>query len=366
MEDFTKRPEFAGMPVGFEPSGLNYLNIPRITWKFTDENVKKFNAQVNYFKSINLPKIKRTPSGGIQRRSFGYAWDSRKIGNSAIELTVTTWYSTYRLVLTNNVDEDDNATKMTGRKAYIMMRREFKKDGIDLESYAIPNGKEIKKNEIEAPMIMATNHLQFGKTYENVHHLDFHSSYPGGLANHYPEMRPTIERIYAKRKSSTKNGELKLALDASIGFFQSEYCTINKHGYALANLARDAVNDNNERIRRVTAELVASGRIPLLYNTDGIWYLGEPLECGADYGPGVGRWENDHTALKFRAKSRGAYEYIDADGYHPVVRGKTKLEEAKSRDTWEWGDIFEIGGIKKFGLSQNGTVVGEYVDEDEE
>ena len=264
------------------------------------------------------------------------------------------------------VDEYGDATKMTGRKAYVMMRREFQKDGIDLEDYAVPDGKIIKKTEIEKPMIMATNHLQFGKTYENVHHLDFHSSYPGGLARLHPGMRKTIERIYAKRKSSDKDAELKLALDASIGFFQSQYCKIGGHGYALANLARDAVNDNNERIRRVTAELVASGRTPLLYNTDGIWYIGEPLECGADYGPGVGKWENDHTALKFRAKSRGAYEYIDADGYHPVVRGKTKLEETKSRDTWEWGDIFQIGGVKKFGLSQNGTVIGEYVDEDEE
>ena len=366
MEDFTKRPEFAGMPVGHQETYMNYLNFPRIAWKFTDENVAIFNAQVNYFKSINLPKIERTPRGAIRRCSIGYAWDVQKIGNSAIELTVTTWYATYRLVLTNNVDEDGGATQMTGRKAYVTMRREFKKDGIDLEKYAVENGKEIKKHEIEPPMIMATNHLQFGKTYENVHHLDFHSSYPGGLANKNPEMRKTIERIYAKRKSSGKDGELKLALDASIGFFQSQYCKINKHGYALANLARDAVNDNNERIRRVTDELVASGRIPLLYNTDGIWYLGEPLECGADYGPGVGRWENDHTALKFRAKSRGAYEYIDADGYHPVVRGRTKLEETKSRDAWQWGDIFQIGGIKKFGLSQNGTVVGKYVDEDAE
>ena len=364
MEDFTKRPEFAGMPVGHQNTHMNYLNFPRIAWKFTDENVAVFNAQVNYFKSINLPKIERTPRGGIRYLSFGRGWDVQKIGNSAIELTVTTWYATYRLVLTNNVDEFGGATKMTGKKAYVTMRREFKKDGIDLESYAVDNGKEIKKNEIEKPMIMATNHLQFGRTYENVHHLDFHSSYPGGLANHHPEMRKTIERIYAKRKSSDKDGELKLALDASIGFFQSQYCKIGKHGYALANLARDAVNDNNARIRRVTKELIAAGRTPLLYNTDGIWYLGEPLESGADYGPGVGRWENDHTAIRFRAKSRGAYEYTDADGYHPVVRGRTRLDETNPRDKWQWGDIFQIGGIKEYRLNGD-KVVGAYVDEEE-
>ena len=362
MENFTKRPEFAGMPIGQPKTGGNYLHFPRVVWKFTDENVAAFNAQANYFKKAGTPKIRRTPSGGISIESLGDAYDVRPIGNSAIELTVTSWWATYRLVLINNVDEFGNATEMTGRKAYVTMRRECRKDGIDLESYAVPNGKEIKKTEIEPPMIMATEHLQFGKTYENVSHLDFHSSYPGGLANNHPEMRKTIERIYAKRKSSDKDGELKLALDASIGFFQSQYCKINKHGYALSNLARDAVNDNNARIREVTGELLAAGRTPLLYNTDGIWYVGGPLESGAKHGPGVGNWENDHTALKFRAKSRGAYEYIDAEGYHPVVRGKTKLEETKSRDKWEWGDIFQIGGIKKYALDGT-TVVGVYEEE---
>ena len=362
MEDFTKRPEFAGMPVGHQNTHMNYLNFPRIAWKFTDENVEKFNKQVGYFKSIGLPKIKRTPRGSIKRCSFGYSWDVQRIGNSGIELTVTTWWSTYRLALTNNVDEDGGATKITGSKAYVTMRNEFKKDGIDLESYAVENGKEIKKAEIEPPMIMATENLEFGKTYENVSHLDFHSSYPGGLARLHPEMRKTIERIYEKRKSSDKDSELKLALDASIGFFQSQYCMIGKHGYALANLSRDAVNDNNERIRRVTKELIESGRTPLLYNTDGIWYTGEPLETGEDYGPGVGRWENDHLALRFRAKSKGSYEYIDEDGYHPVVRGRTTYDEIKPRSEWTWGDIFKCGGVKKYGLDGD-SVVGIYEEE---
>ena len=362
MEDFTKRPEFAGMPKGHQVTHMNYLNFPRIAWKFTDENIETFNKQVGYFKSIGLPKIKRTPRGGIKRCSFGRGWDVQRIGNSGIELTVTTWWSTYRLALTNTVDEDGGATKITGSKAYVTMRNEFKKDGIDLESYAVQNGKEIKKAEIEPPMIMATENLEFGRTYENVSHLDFHSSYPGGLARLHPEMRKTIERIYEKRKASDKDGELKLALDASIGFFQSQYCKIGKHGYALANLSRDAVNDNNERIRRVTKELIESGRTPLLYNTDGIWYIGEPLECGADYGPGVGRWENDHLALRFRAKSRGAYEYEDGEGYHPVVRGRTKLDEIKPRSEWEWGDVFKIGGVKKYGLDGD-SVVGIYEEE---
>lgn len=353
MEDFTERPEFAGMPKGHQNTHMNYLSIPRIPMKFTDANVALFNKQVDYFEKIKLPKLKRTLSGGIAKVSYGYGWDVQRIGRSAFELTVTTWFSTYRLVLTNNVGEDGEATKMTGKKAYVTMRREFQKDGIDLEEYAVTNGKEIKKTEIEPPMIMATEDLEFGKMYENVSHLDFHSSYPGGLARLHPEMRKTIERIYEKRKSSDKDADLKLALDASIGFFQSQYCKIGGHGYALANLARDAVNDNNERIRRVTKELIESGRVPLLYNTDGIWYSGEPLETGEDYGPGVGRWENDHLALRFRAKSKGSYEYIDEDGYHPVVRGRTKYDEMKPRSEWTWGDIFKCGGVEQYMLIGN-------------
>ena len=350
MEDFTKRPEFSGMPAGHQNTHMNYLNIPRIPMKFTDGSIALFNKQVDYFERIKLPKLKRTLSGGIAKVSYGYGWDVQRIGRSAFELTVTTWFSTYRLVLVNNVDADGGPIKLTGRQAYVMMRREFQKDGIDLEDYAVPDGKEIKKTEIEPPMIMATGNLEFGKTYENVSHLDFHSSYPGGLARLHPGMRKTIERIYAKRKSSDKDAELKLALDASIGFFQSQYCKIGGHGYALANLARDAVNDNNERIRRVTKELIQSGRTPLLYNTDGIWYAGEPLESGEDYGTGVGRWENDHLALRFRAKSKGSYEFIDEDGYHPVVRGRTKYDEMKPRSEWTWGDIFKCGGVEMYKL----------------
>ena len=350
MEDFTSRPEFADMPKGHQVTWFNYLNIPRIPMKLTDENVEKFNKQVEYFKSVGLPKLKRTLSGGIAKVSYGYGWDVQKIGNSAFELTVTTYFSTYRLVLTNNVGEDGEATKITGRKSFVDMRSEFAKDGIDLEDYAIEDGKIVKETEIEDPMIKASEFLEFGKTYENVHHLDFHSSYPGGLANKHPEMRKTLERIYEKRKNSDQDAKLKLELDATIGYFQSKYCMVNKRRYALSNLARDAINDNNERIRNVTNELLEAGCVPLLYNTDGIWYIGDELNAGRDHGKGIGKWENDHFAKKFRVKSVRSYEYMDEEGYHPVQSGRTKLDSEKPRTEWEWGDIYKTGGVKKYQL----------------
>lgn len=350
MEDFTSRPEFADMPKGHQVTWMNYLNIPRIPMKLTEENVAKFNKQVEYFKSVGLPKLKRTLSGGIAKVSYGYGWDVQKIGNSAFELTVTTYFSTYRLVLTNNVGDDGEATKITGRKSFVDMRSEFAKDGIDLEDYAIEDGKIVKETEIEDPMIKSTEFLEFGRTYENVHHLDFHSSYPGGLANKHPEMRKTLERIYEKRKISDQDAKLKLELDATIGYFQSKYCVVNKRRYALANLSRDAINDNNERIRNVTNELLEAGCVPLLYNTDGIWYIGDELSSGRDYGKGIGKWENDHFAKKFRVKSVRSYEYMDEDGYHPVQSGRTKLDMIKPRTEWQWGDIYETGGVKKYKL----------------
>ena len=155
-----------------------------------------------------------------------------------------------------------------------------------------------------------------------------------------------------------------MALDASIGFFQSKYCDLNGYRYCLANLSRDAINDNNARIRQVERELIESGRTPLLYNTDGIWYQGEPLESGRDHGKGIGMWENDHKDCVIRIKSRGCYEYMEMGKYHPVVRGTTLLDRVKCRDQWSWGDIYETGGALLVGMKDDGTLETMYTEED--
>lgn len=354
--DFTNLPQFSMVPKGHQRTDGNYLRFPKISMKLNEESIKIYNDQVAYFKSIGMPKIIRTPKGGVSLRSIGWAYDARRIGNGGFELTVTSYYSTYRLRLTANVDEKDQASEMTGRKAFVIMRNEFRKDGVDLNEYAVEDGKRIKNEEIEPPMIKLGEKAVPDKIYTNVHHLDFHSSYPGGLARLHPEMKPTLERIYEKRKNGGKDSELKLALDASIGFFQSRYCYINGHGYCLANLARDAINDNNARIRQVEKELTESGRTPLLYNTDGIWYQGEPLEDGKDHGKSIGMWENDHLNCTIRIKSCGCYEYMEDGGYHPVVRGATLLDREKSRDKWSWGDIYKTGGVSKVRMADDGTL----------
>lgn len=362
--DFTNLPQFSMVPKGHQRTDGNYFHFPKIFMKLNEESVSTYNKQVEYFESVGMPKIIRTPKCGVSLRSIGWAYDSRRIGNAGFELTVTSWFSTYRLRLTGTVDDKDEASKLTGREAFVIMRRQFQKDGVDLNDYTVEDGKRIKEEEIEPPMIKLGETAVPNKIYTNVHHLDFHSSYPGGLARLHPEMKPTLERIYEKRKNGGKDSELKLALDASIGFFQSRYCNMNGHGYCLANLARDAINDNNARIRQVERELIESGRTPLLYNTDGIWYQGEPLESGRDHGKQIGMWENDHKDCTIRIKSRGCYEYMEMGKYHPVVRGTTLLDRKKSRDQWSWGDIYKNGGVLLVGMKDDGTLETKYTEED--
>lgn len=350
-DDFTKREEFKGMPkCNYFPT--NYLRIPKLQLKLSNKNIEMYNKQIDALKELELPLLERTPSGGIKKWSVFKGYDSRRIGRSGFELTVSTPWTSYRLIIKNNVDENDEALQLTGRQSFLIIKNEFEKDGIKLMDYSTMSGLYIKETEIEPPMIKVGPELQLDKVYEHVTHLDFHSSYPGGLANKHPEMRKTLERIYEKRKTSDNDAKLKLALDASIGFFQSEYCCKDGDKYALANLSRDAINDNNDRIRQVEMELLMAGKTPLLYNTDGIWYLGGPLENGRDYGKGIGKWENDHFDCTIRVKSKGAYEYIENGKYQPVLRGTTQLDQTKPRNKWVWGDIYKCGGSYTYNLDE--------------
>ena len=177
-------------------------------------------------------------------------------------------------------------------------------------------------------MIGAKRNVFYDMIFEGVNHIDFHSSYAGGLANTHPEFKPILTKLFEKREEKE---EYKNILNFSIGFMQSEKCCKAK----WAHLSRDAIKDNNDRIKKLTEELEKRGRIILTYNTDGIWYKG-PVYHGAGEGSGLGEWHNDHVNCKFRAKSAGAYEFIENGVYNPVVRGVSNECKVK----WEWGDIY--------------------------
>lgn len=309
----------------------NYKLIPVTQLQINDEGTKIFNEVVDWCESQNFNTIIRSNSGGISFKTILPAYDVKMANNrTGAEITILCKEGCYRIQARNAV----KTTKLpiNGKQAYIRLKYELKRDGINLEDYFIENGEEIKK-EIEKPLIMLVRESAKDLIFENANHIDFHSSYAGGLANSYPEFRPTLERLYNERHLNNDN---KHVLNLSIGYFQSS----SNFNAKLAHLSKAAISDNNRRIKELAEELEKSGRIILAYNTDGIWYSGKVY-----HGPGegfrLGQWENDHVNCTIRFKSAGAYEFTEKGSYNPVIRGYTTLDRVKDREKWQWGDIYK-------------------------
>ena len=327
--------------------GRNVCLMPRVVWPMVDEYVDKFNHIVDVCTEAGLDNLLLTPAKHISKKNE----DVEAIavgpgGANRFRIILSTTEGNVCIWLTPNTHEFGKKKPMTGSRGYRLLAKELAKDNVLLPNYAEPNGEKIKET-IQKPLIDVDEDI-LGYTIQGANHLDFHSAYPGALAECYPEMRPTIERIFKQRK---ENPELKIALDSAIGFFQSEYCKVMDYGpYSLARLAQKALNRNRQKMEELTERMKHRGYKILAHNTDGIWYTGGVYH-GRGEGPNVGEWENDHIDTTIRFKSRGAYEYIENGIYHPVVRGKTRLDDKKPRDQWEWGDIFNYGFIYKYAFN---------------
>ena len=311
----------------------NFKLIPANAVNQDEEGAEIFNKYVNHCKRNNYSHIIRTKSGGISYETIPPAYDVRYT-KSIVELTVIDETGCYRLQFRNTTNILTNEDKQIyGSKAFIEFKKILKTHNINLDDYAIDNGEEVK-NEIEKYNISMESAFYLNRIIKNAHHIDFHSSFPAGLVNTHPEFKEAITEIYKNRKVNEIN---KFILNSSIGYMQSVKCCKAK----WAHLSRDAINDNNERIRELASRLRRAGCIILAYNTDGIWYTGK-IYHGIGEGKELGQWENDHTNCTIRFKSQGSYEYIENGKYTPVVRGATTLDKIKPRDQWEWGDIFNI------------------------
>lgn len=316
-----------GLKVGRKP---NQNAARAVDLTFTKKDVATFNKVYRLLLGSDMNIITRTPSGGVEiTRQNLYAWDcySNNCG-----LRVTAICDGYMFVWRLGRPKF-NQTDMKGWRAWRIFVNLCEKEGIDLKNMAIDNGAEVKST-IQKPYIRM---LIVHQTLENVHHIDFHSSYGSGLALTHPEFRPVIEKMYNERKT---NPVYKDVLVCIIGYMQS----IGRCKAAWAHLAKDAIDNNNTRMEALMYELELTGRRIVGLNTDGIWYQGDIYHDARNgEGPGIGQWHNDHTNCLFRARSDGAYEFIERGVYHPVVRGLTRLDLVKERDTWEWGDIYDKG-----------------------
>lgn len=323
---------------------LNYIKIPVNIFEFNDDGAEEFNSIIDYWRDQyeSWNTIKRTPSGGICKKKGIFkmpAWDFQE-GKNFIELTVLTTDCCARYKMTTQ-GKSIVESGMSGRKAFVEFMNTCKRYGIDLKSFAITNGEEIKST-IQPAMIKVMNPKMLGKTYRNAHHIDLNSSYMSGIMKAFPALESPIRDVYVHRNSDNK--KYKAVLNMSFGFFQSKYCRINTYGYALAQMSKAAIDYNNEFINNLLEKLIETGRCPILINTDGIWYTGDVYHDG-DEGTDLGQWKNDHVNCTLRVKSNGAYEYMEDGKYHAVVRGSTRLDKLIDREDWQWGDIYKYDAI---------------------
>ena len=304
---------------------INYLLIPVTNLGMSQEAMEHWNSIFRYVKKVTKRQIKRTPSGGISRATMLPSFDVRR-SQTCVELTYLGLGFFARVQFRSILP----VKGMNGRKAFIQFKKLLQEDGIDIKDYAVSmeEGKRIKRSIVQPPIGLFDQSFA-NKVFTEANHIDFHSSFPSGLCNTHEEFRPTIQRIYNKRHEDS--GLYKAILNYSIGFMQS----ISGCGARYSQLSKDAIEDNNKRIYEMTERLIESGRVPLLFNTDGIWYMGKPYH-GEGEGSNLGEWHNDHINCKFRAKSGGAYEYIENGVYYPVIRGVAKEKSSQ----WSWGGIY--------------------------
>ena len=326
---------------------INYLLIPVSTFSITEEGALKFNKIYNWLYKQKLHKLPRTASGGIKNGPDLRvpAWDI-KTNKYCVEITVILDGSAWRLQF-----RTETPKRLSGRAAFTKFKRLLLKNGVNLDSYIIEDGPEVKK-EIEGYLVRPYHEFYIDKIFSQAHHIDFHSSFAAGLANTHPEFRKTLEWLYKNREKDEIN---KHILNFSIGFMQS----VAGCNAKWAHLSKDAIADNNKRVTELAKILEKKGRKVLLLNTDGIWYDG-PVYHGAGEGNNLGEWSNDHTNCRFRMASAGAYEFIENGDYTPVVRGIPN----DTKDDWKWGDIYTKKAVpdiftftEEEGVKLNGTKV---------
>lgn len=339
--------------------------IPITVFDINDDGMNAFNEVYNYVKSNkDLTLITRTDGGYISkdRRYFLPPMYDVRANKSCVEITLLLEEGCWRFQFRYNFKKESEA--MSGKEAFQRFTYKLKSlSNIDIWNYKTNDGIEYKKQnapryiiDLDENLNRPTENIEEALIWENVHHLDFHNSFPAGLANVCPEFRPTIEYFYNNRDP---HPEYKGVLNSLVGIMWSE----DFYSACFSPLAIAAINDNNNRLLEITKRLEDNGRIPLLWNTDGVWYVGDEYH-GKGEGKKLGEWENDYVNCKLRIKSKGAYEFIGTKVktgetvYLPVVRGQTNLDKIKPRDDWEWGDIFtKESSVNKYGFN---TEIGVY------
>lgn len=332
--------KYGGKKISIKP---NYKNLLVVDLGINDDAMEEFNRIYFWVKNSRIKdiRLKRTQASegklkGIStdKRWFcGCGWDV-EVSLASVELVVIIDGYGWRFRFRNKVRSEIG---YTGTDAFFIFRKKCLEYGIDLDTYKIDNGLEVKKGIPKPPICWGEMGDLTGQILNKVHHLDFHNSYPAGLCESYPEFLPVVNYFY---KNRAEHEDYKAVLNLTVGYLQSKW-----NGAKWAHMSKCAIENNNKRITRLALQLWEAGRVPLAYNTDGIWYAGDVFH-GKGEGPNLGEWENDYVDCKIRFKSIGSYEFEGVKVktgefmYKPVVRGMTRYDKVLPRDKWVWGDIF--------------------------
>ena len=333
----------------------------------TQVDLKRYNEYVKFFNDLRDNELIKngfiwTNSNGISKKNCNMIQNT-----CCYEIRNSTWMA--EIIFIDRrfgmgriqyqfANREVKKEKMLGHKAYIMLKKQLKKDGIELNDYKIKDGEKVKQT-IPSPYIKVQHPALLDKTLDCCHHLDINSAYPYAMTLMHPEWKTTIQRLYDRRK---KNPTYKLVLNASYGYFQSKY--IN---YSLAHISKFCIENTIEMLDAVSELLVDLGFKIIAYNTDGVWFQGinpnlQLLKDEFENNHTLGDFKLDHTMCRLRFKSRGCYEYIENGKYYPVVRGKTNLDYIRPRDKWQWGDIYKAL-ICKYHINEDGTIEEVFVNE---
>lgn len=356
------------LPYKKQTKGFNQYSMDPLRKGINEESQTLWNTIMKKLNNsgLNYP-IKRTKSGAIKKGCKNNLWNCAAydvIGTArGCRLTIILGADTF--VLTVGKGKVDKQQEVYPDRAFAAFYDKCSDYGINLDNYKISedealdikgisrDGKQVH-NKFPRPYIYMDEDVKVNVDhpgFSNVHHIDFHNSYPAGLVNTHPEFGPVIREFYALRKVDPV---YKAVLNYSIGWMQSWEPDKNRKA-AWAHLSRDAIKNNNERISSLRFILEMTGRKVLGCNTDGIWYQGD-IYHGPGEGKALGQWENDHVNCIFRAKSDGAYEFIENGVYNAVVRGLIAYDAVEpDRTKWKWGDIY-AGEIFRFKLTKDNYI----------
>ena len=176
----------------------NILKMANNNLKMNSDNAKLFNTLVQYCEENNYHTIKWTKSGGIAKGKKVFmppAYGIKMIGKTTVVLVICTskfYRFTFGIARAEQKD-------ISGTASFGAFKRTCEKYDINIDDYAIDNGKEYKEN-FPIPYRKLYNERFADKVLDNVHHIDLNSSFMSGLAMSYPQFKPVVEELYEKRK----------------------------------------------------------------------------------------------------------------------------------------------------------------------